>query len=156
FTINRRAIMLSAVAGASSLALGANSGGPAIAQTSTALSNTGHYRFRVGDIRATILSDGLLAGPPKVYASDAPELELQEVLRRAFLPNDLLTLNMNTLLIETGGRRILIEAGAGQTMGPNGGRIFSNLAAVGLRPEDIDVVVVSHTHPDHVGNLRTA
>jgi glyoxylase-like metal-dependent hydrolase (beta-lactamase superfamily II) len=41
-------------------------------------------------------------------------------------------------------------------MGPQGGRIFENLAAIGLRPEDIDVIVVSHTHPDHVGNLRTA
>ncbi|WP_105431634.1 MBL fold metallo-hydrolase [Neorhizobium sp. T6_25] len=117
--------------------------------------NAGHYRFRVGDISATVLSDGLIGGPPRVYASDAPEAELQEVLRRAFLPADRLTLNLNTLLIEADGRRILLEAGAGQTMGPQGGRIFENLAAMGLRPEDIDVVVVSHTHPDHVGNLRT-
>ncbi|WP_105403755.1 MULTISPECIES: MBL fold metallo-hydrolase [Neorhizobium] len=118
--------------------------------------NAGHYRFRVGDISATVLSDGLIGGPPRVYASNAPEAELQEVLKRAFLPLDRLTLNLNTLLIETNRRRILLEAGAGQTMGPQGGRIFENLAAIGLRPEDIDVVVVSHTHPDHVGNLRTA
>ena len=118
--------------------------------------NAGYYRFRVGDISATVLSDGLIGGPPRIYASDAPEAELQDVLRRAFLPTDRLTLNLNTLLIETNGKRILLEAGAGQTMGPQGGRIFENLAAVGLRPEDIDVVVVSHTHPDHVGNLRTA
>ena len=44
---------------------------------------------------------------------------------RAFLPTDHLTLNLNTLLIETGGRRIRLEAGAGQTMGPHGGRIFA-------------------------------
>lgn len=77
-------------------------------------------------------------------------------MRRAFLPNDFMTLNLNTLLIETGGQRILLEAGAGATMGPNGGRIFQNLAAIGLSAEDIDVVVISHTHPDHVGNLRSA
>ena len=41
-------------------------------------------------------------------------------------------------------------------MGPNGGRLFANLAAVWLAPADIDAVVVSHTHPDHVGNLRAA
>lgn len=74
----------------------------------------------------------MIGGPPRVYASDAPEAELDEVLRRAFLPTDHMTLNLNTLLIETGGRRILIEAGAGATMGPNGGRIFENLAAIGL------------------------
>lgn len=154
YSINRRTVMLSAVVGAPAIALGKG----AMGQTSAAAAsrNAGHYRFRVGDIQATVLSDGLLSGPPSIYANDAPEAELREVLTRAFLPTDTMTLNLNTLLIETGGRRILIEAGAGQTMGPNGGRLFDNLAAIGLRPDDIDVVVISHTHPDHVGNLRSA
>jgi glyoxylase-like metal-dependent hydrolase (beta-lactamase superfamily II) len=156
FTLNRRAVMLSAVIGATSTFLG-GAAGVVQAQTKTPGSgNIGHYRFRVGEITATVLSDGVIGGPPRIYASDAPEAELQEVLRRAFLPTDHLTLNLNTLLIENAGRRILIEAGAGGTMGPNAGRIFANLAAIGLDPVDIDVVVVSHTHPDHVGNLRTA
>jgi glyoxylase-like metal-dependent hydrolase (beta-lactamase superfamily II) len=103
-----------------------------------------------------VLSDGVIGGPPKVYAGDAPEAELQDVLRRAFLPTDFLTLNLNTLLLEIDGRRVLLEAGAGSTMGPNGGRLFDNLRAVGLSGGDIDLVVISHTHPDHVGNLRTA
>jgi glyoxylase-like metal-dependent hydrolase (beta-lactamase superfamily II) len=151
--INRRHVMLSAAGGISALSLA----GSALANTpASATRNAGHYRFRVGDIQATVLSDGLLSGPPGVYAGDASEAELREVLQRAFLPTDAMTLNLNTLLIETGGRRILIEAGAAQTMGPNGGRLFDNLAAIGLRPEDIDLVVISHTHPDHVGNLRAA
>ncbi|CAO3428798.1 MBL fold metallo-hydrolase [Azospirillum endophyticum] len=158
FTLNRRTIMLSAVASASSMLVRAPGGsGSAHAQAASSLSgNAGHYRLRVGEISATVLSDGVIGGPPRIYASDASEAELQAVLRRAFLPTDHLTLNLNTLLIETGGRRILIEAGVGKTMGPNGGRIFENLAAIGLGPADIDAVVVSHTHPDHVGNLRTA
>jgi glyoxylase-like metal-dependent hydrolase (beta-lactamase superfamily II) len=150
--------MLSAITGASSLiapAIGGSGGAKAQATLSPA-GNSGSYRFHVGDIRATVLSDGVIGGPPRVYASDAPEAELQAVLRRAFLPADHMTLNLNTLLIETGGRRILIEAGAGKTMGPNGGRIFENLAAIGLGPGDIDAIVISHTHPDHVGNLRAA
>ena len=156
-TLNRRTIMLTAAAGASTLLLPT---APALSQAAPVAQragrrNAGHYRFRVGDIDATVLSDGLIGGPPQIYASDASEQDLSEVLRRAFLPTDRLTLNLNTLLIEIGQRRILLEAGAGQTMGPQGGRIFENLAALGLRPEDIDVVVVSHTHPDHVGNLRT-
>lgn len=158
FTLNRRTIMLSAVTGVSSLVVPAIGGSiSAMAQAAPALGgNSGCYRFRVGDIQATVLSDGVIGGPPRVYASDAPETELQEVLRRAFLATDHMTLNLNTLLIEMGGQRILIEAGAGKTMGPNGGRLFENLAAIGLGPADINVIVVSHTHPDHVGNLRTA
>lgn len=158
FTLNRRTIMLSAVAGASGMLL-PTVGGHSSASAQTALSvsgNVGHYRFRIGEINATVLSDGVIGGPPRVYASDAPEAELQEVLRQAFLPTDHMTLNLNTLLIETGGRHILIEAGAGATMGPNGGRIFDHLAAIGLTAADIDAIVISHTHPDHVGNLRTA
>ncbi|WP_454020013.1 MBL fold metallo-hydrolase [Azospirillum sp. Marseille-Q6669] len=157
-TLNRRRIMLSAVVGASTLFV-PGGGGASAQPTPTptpATGNAGHYRFRVGDISATVLSDGVIGGPPRVYASDAPEAELQEVLRRAFLPTDHMTLNLNTLLIDTGGRRILVEAGAGATMGPNGGRIFQNLASIGLGPADIDAIVISHTHPDHVGNLRTA
>lgn len=156
-TLNRRKIMLSAVAGAAGSLISSSRPGGALAQATTLLlGNAGHYRFRVGEINATILSDGEIGGPPRVYASDAPEAELQDVLKRAFLPTDHMTLNLNTLLIETGGRRILLEAGAGQTMGPNGGRIFANLARLGLTANDIDVIVVSHTHPDHVGNLRAA
>jgi len=159
-TVNRRRIMLAAASGAAGLMVAP---GMALSQDAPATSsparggNVGYYRFRVGeDISATVLSDGLIGGPPRVYASDVPEADLEAVLRQAFLPTDRLTLNLNTLLIETQGRRMLLEAGAGETMGPQGGRVFANLAAIGLRPEDIDVVVVSHTHPDHVGNLRTA
>ena len=156
-TLNRRKIMLSAMAGGSGLLVGTGHPGTALAQTPPATrGNSGAYRFRVGEIGATVLSDGIIGGPPRIYASDAPEAELQDVLRRAFLPLDHLTLNLNTLLIEAGGKRILLEAGAGQTMGPGGGRIFANLAAIGLTPADIDIVIVSHTHPDHVGNLRSA
>lgn len=153
--INRRRVMLSAAAGISAFGL-SGCGAPLAATPAANARNAGYYRFRVGDIQATVLSDGLLSGPPNVYAGDAPEAELREVLRRAFLPTDAMTLNLNTLLIETGGRRILIEAGAAQTMGPNGGRLFDNLATIGLTRDDIDLVVISHTHPDHVGNLRTA
>ncbi|WP_208353252.1 MBL fold metallo-hydrolase [Pseudaestuariivita rosea] len=157
-TLNRRKIMVSAVAGATGIMTGraiAQPAGMASAQTMPTR-NAAFYRFQVGDIAATVLSDGLIGGPPTVYAGNAPEAELEEVLRRAFLPTDHMTLNLNTLLLEIGDRRILLEAGAGATMGPNGGRLFDNLGALGLTPDDIDVVVISHTHPDHVGNLRAA
>lgn len=157
-TINRRKIMLSTLAAASGTLLGGALPEAALAQPAATapIGNAGHYRFRIGDISATVLSDGIIGGPPSVYAGDAPEAELHEVLRRAFLPTDFMTLNLNTLLLEVGGRRILLEAGAGSTMGPNGGRLFGNLRAIGLSASDIDLVVISHTHPDHVGNLRAA
>lgn len=156
-TLNRRKIMLSAVAGGTGALLNNILPATVAAQSAaTPIGNAGHYRLQIGDITATVLSDGIIGGPPNVYAGDAPEAELEEVLRRAFLPTDVMTLNLNTLLLEIDGRRILLEAGAGTTMGPNGGHLFDNLRAIGLSAEDIDLIVISHTHPDHVGNLRTA
>jgi glyoxylase-like metal-dependent hydrolase (beta-lactamase superfamily II) len=128
----------------------------ACAQKLEGAANAGHYRFRIGDIRATVVSDGTLSGNPRIYAHSAPPDDLGRALGDAFLPADRFTLNLNTLLLELGGRKILIEAGAAQTLGPNGGRLFANLAAIGVRPEDIDAIVITHTHPDHVGNLRAA
>lgn len=155
-TLNRRTIMLSAATAGAGL-ISAPGGGRADAQpVARPQGNAGVYQFRIGDVRATVLSDGVIGGPPRIYAGDASELDLQTALRRAFLPTDHLTLNLNTLLIEAAGRRVLLEAGAGGTMGPDAGRVFANLAAIGLTAHDIDVVVVSHAHPDHLGNLRTA
>lgn len=128
----------------------------AAAQQAASSTNAGHYRFRIGDIGATVISDGTLTGSPRIYASSAAPEELSAALQDAFLPADRFTLNLNPLLIENGGRKILIEAGAGWTMGPDGGKLIGNLAAIGVRPEDIDAIVITHTHPDHVGNLRRA
>ncbi|TDX79662.1 hypothetical protein EDE05_112125 [Neorhizobium sp. R1-B] len=85
--------MLSAVFGVSNAVIPGLGSESADAQTRSSQSgNVGHYRFRVGEIKATVLSDGLIGGPPRIYARDAPEVELQEVLRRAFLPTDHLAL----------------------------------------------------------------
>ncbi len=82
-TINRRRIMVSAATGLFGAMLSGALPGLAAAQAAvTARGNAGHYRFRIGDIVATVLSDGIIGGPPSVYAGNAPELELQEALRR--------------------------------------------------------------------------
>jgi glyoxylase-like metal-dependent hydrolase (beta-lactamase superfamily II) len=69
------------------------------------------------------------------------------------------TLSMNSLLIQAGGKRILVETGAGDKMdqkvrdiyGLDGPHLADRLRAYGLRPEDIDIVVNTHLHFDHCG-----
>ncbi|MEY9754774.1 glyoxylase-like metal-dependent hydrolase (beta-lactamase superfamily II) [Bradyrhizobium yuanmingense] len=151
--ISRRIMLAGGAAGAMTPLLGMPA---AIAQTPAGRANSGHYSFRIGDIKTTVVSDGTLSGNPRIYAHTAQAEELGRTLSDAFLPTDTFTLNLNTLLLETGGRRILIEAGAAQTLGPDGGHLFRNLAAIGVEPEHIDAIVITHTHPDHVGNLSRA
>ncbi|MFB6464893.1 MBL fold metallo-hydrolase [Bradyrhizobium tunisiense] len=147
---SRRLLLAGSTAGAMTPLLGMPA---AIAQTLSAKANSGHYSFRIGDIKATVVSDGTLSGNPRIYASTAQADELGRTLSDAFLPIDTFRLNLNTLLLENGDRRILIEAGAAQTLGPDGGHLFRNLAAIGVQPEHVDAIVITHTHPDHVGNL---
>lgn len=148
--ISRRHLLAGGAASAMTPLLGMRA---AIAQTPAARANAGHYSFRIGDIRATVVSDGTLSGNPRIYAYSAQPDELGKALNDAFLPPDTYRLNLNTLLLESGGRKILIEAGAAQTLGPDGGHLFRNLAAIGVKAEEIDAIVITHTHPDHVGNL---
>ncbi|GGA87757.1 hydrolase [Brucella endophytica] len=116
--------------------------------------NAALYRLAIGDIRATIISDGTIAGNVRIYARNAGQEELDQVLAATSYVPERFELQLNTLLIETGGRKYLVDPGANLTMGPNGGKLPARLAAMGIRPEDIDAIVISHTHPDHVGNLR--
>jgi len=147
--VDRRRLLIGSAA---SIVLGQ---APARAQQATAAPvNAGTYGFQIGEIRATVVSDGTISGNPRIYASTASQEDLQRALTEAFLPIDSFSLNLNALLLDIGGRKVLVEAGAAQTFGPQGGRLFANLASIGVRPNDIDVVVVSHTHPDHVGNLK--
>ena len=148
--ISRRRLLTTGAAGALAPLLGPSA---AEAQAPGARANSGHYSFAIGDIRATVVSDGTLSGNPRIYASTARPDELGKTLNDAFLPTDSFRLNLNTLLLESGGKQILIEAGAAQTLGPDGGHLFRNLAVIGVQPDDIDAIVITHTHPDHVGNL---
>jgi glyoxylase-like metal-dependent hydrolase (beta-lactamase superfamily II) len=116
--------------------------------------NAGTYRFHIGDIRTTIISDGTIAGNIRIYARDAEQAELDAVLGAAHLSQSQFPLQLNAMLLEQDNRRILIDPGANLAMGPNGGRLISRLADLGLAPGDIEAIFITHTHPDHVGNLR--
>jgi glyoxylase-like metal-dependent hydrolase (beta-lactamase superfamily II) len=121
----------------------------------------GHHRFAVGDLDCFAVSDGaLVCGPPDdpppaaVLFANAPPAEVDAAVEEAgeTLPWMEWTEQITCLLIDTGGQRILIDAGAGD-LDPGTGSLIENLAAAGFAPADIDAVIVSHAHPDHIGGL---
>lgn len=111
----------------------------------------GVYHRKVGDIVVTCVSDGYLDGSMAVIQNIAPE-EAARMLREAFRPVPRRTA-VNTFLIHSGGRLALVDTGCGNAMAATGGRLRENLAAVGVPPEAIDTVLLTHMHPDHSNGL---
>jgi glyoxylase-like metal-dependent hydrolase (beta-lactamase superfamily II) len=116
--------------------------------------NSSAYRFRVGSVVCTAVSDGQAWFPAyPSYAPNAEESEVRGALERHGLDPDRHLLNVTALLVESGGRRVLVDAGAGGALGPGYGLLPGGLAAVGIGAEAVDVVHVTHGHLDHIGGL---
>lgn len=119
------------------------------------------HHYKIGDIGVTVLSDGFrITTSLDGYILNVEKPELLAVLAEAGLPIDHMKNVYNPVLIETGGRRVLIDTGIGeamfkQTKGERG-RLLLNLAAAGIDRSAIDTVVISHFHPDHVNGLLMA
>lgn len=119
------------------------------------LQAAGYQRIRVGEATVTALLDGYIDIPADLWRNVSPE-DLAEGLRGAFLPADRpLRVSVNAFVIETDGRTIAIDAGARDLFGPTAGRLAEVMAAAGFAQEAVDLVALTHLHPDHIGGLAT-
>ncbi|MEE9387552.1 MAG: MBL fold metallo-hydrolase [Paracoccaceae bacterium] len=117
----------------------------------------GYYRYRVGDIEVTALLDGYNGIPEGFvlgYDEDAAREATEQSYRR-FTPG-MLNIPVNGYVINTGSNLILLDAGAPAFISETLGGLPGNLAAAGFDPADIDTVLMTHLHPDHVGALLNA
>jgi glyoxylase-like metal-dependent hydrolase (beta-lactamase superfamily II) len=117
----------------------------------------GFYRFKIGAIEATVISDGPLelgAPQPELFKGMTKE-EFGKALTDNFLPTDSFRLEQNALVINTGDKLVLIDTGTGgqKMFGPHSGKLLANLKAAGIDPKDIDAVALTHAHPDHCWGL---
>lgn len=114
------------------------------------------YRYRVGTHVVTAIADGMRSFPlPPTFVRDQPTAVVSAALEAAFLSKDRLSIPFTVLLVDTGDRRILIDTGNGPSDGPVG-LLADTLKAIGVPPESIDMVVISHFHSDHINGLLTA
>ncbi len=110
----------------------------------------GAYRFQVGTIRCTVLSDGYFSYPAAWFFPNADPQELAAALESRRLPHDSILSPYTCLLIETGRHVVLVDTGAGAGL-TTSGAIGARLEMCGIRPRDVDTVVLTHAHPDHIG-----
>jgi glyoxylase-like metal-dependent hydrolase (beta-lactamase superfamily II) len=114
-----------------------------------------HYRFRLGDYGVTTLLDGALQfdGPHPIFGEDQPEDAVQELAEANFLPRSRMENVFVPVVVGTGERLVLFDAGNAAARGPGAGNLVAVLEAAGYRAEQVDVVVITHMHPDHIGGL---
>jgi glyoxylase-like metal-dependent hydrolase (beta-lactamase superfamily II) len=118
------------------------------------------FRYNVGDIEVTVLSDGFRMVALDNYIINASTAEIAAALREAGLAADRVKNTYSPIVLTTNGKRVLIDAGNGeaafsQSKGERG-TLGQSLAAAGIGRETIDMVVVSHFHADHVNGLLAA
>lgn len=117
---------------------------------------SGVYRYTLGKIRLTALYDGVWNLPiDRRFVRNAGAAEVDRAFRVAHLKPRTLPISFTALLVENGGKRVLIDTGtAGQVAG-TAGFMNANLAAAGIEPKDIDTILISHFHPDHIDGIKT-
>ena len=113
------------------------------------------HRFVLGAFEVTTILDGTIPmgiSPP--FLLDESEDEVAAIARAALLPADRLENNFVPALVNTGDRLVLIDTGCGHYRRDKGaGLLLERLTDAGYAPGDVDVVALTHVHPDHIGGL---
>src|SRR3546814_673225 len=113
------------------------------------------YALRVGDIDVLVVSDGVLPLPTATLATDADPAVRAAWLESMFLPPDAFDWPLNVLVLRSGDRTILVDAGLGGEFPgfPRAGQFPQRLEAAGIDLASVTDVVLTHMHMDHVGGL---
>ena len=112
----------------------------------------GYYRLQVGDIQVTALSDGTVPLDLSKLLSNTQPGEVEKLLSLNFMPTTVES-SVNAYLVKTGDKLILVDAGTAGNFGPTLGQLTKSLAQAGYTPDQIDAVLITHAHVDHVGGL---
>lgn len=128
---------------------------PAVAQTPSA--GAGFHRTKVGDIEIAVLFDGARRGKLTDSPTKSASLEqFQDALAANNLPRDEIASIFHPLALRTGGKLILIDTGNGpRSLQAGTGQMLANFSAAGFDPKQVDMVIISHFHGDHIGGLVT-
>src|SRR5213593_1838570 len=114
----------------------------------------GFYRLKVGDLEVTALYDGTGVFDP--HWLNGTEATMDGVAKALHEDPHMLDVADTGFLVNTGKQLILVDAGAGTWWGGGAfGRLAGSLRSAGYMPEEVDIVLVTHLHSDHVGGLTT-
>jgi glyoxylase-like metal-dependent hydrolase (beta-lactamase superfamily II) len=119
------------------------------------------YRYKVGDAQVTVISDGVNTFPlTDSFVPNAKKDDIAAALEKAYMPKDKISIQFGPLVINSGGKLIVLDTGNGPGAFASSkgavGQFAANMAAAGVDPKAVDMVVISHFHGDHINGLLNA
>ena len=116
---------------------------------------TGVKRMKLGAMEVIALNDGALRRPlGEEFVRNVPLEQVKSLLASQNLPTDYVDIPFTPFLVVTPAGRFLLDTGFADNGPPTTGKLAAQLAAAGFKPEDVDHVVISHYHGDHINGLR--
>jgi glyoxylase-like metal-dependent hydrolase (beta-lactamase superfamily II) len=116
------------------------------------------FRFSLGAFEVTLLLDGIVAldGPHPIFGENQPPEAVAQLCEQHFLPTRRMAISFAPVLVNTGAQLVLFDSGNPAARREAGAaRLVEALQAAGYTPDQVDVVVLTHFHPDHIGGLLT-
>jgi len=157
--LNRRGLLTGAVVASAATALTPFGSSPLkAAAPPVGKQNAGFYRYKVGEIEVTVVTDGGSIAPmPDGYIANVQKADINKALEADFLEKDKIRGAFTPVVVNTGGKLVSIDTGLGpgtfaQSKGLLG-QYHGNLKAAGIDASQIDIVVISHFHGDHINGL---
>lgn len=150
---DRRTFLVTA--GASAAAFGLAKPLAIIPSASAAsLQDQGFYKFDLGDTEVITVYDGHYDKPHDAgFISNATIEQTKAALQAAGQSPDNVRIPFTVTFVKTGGRTVMFDAGTGAQLAPTAGRLAANMKAAGISAEEIDTIIVTHFHPDHIFGL---
>ena len=116
---------------------------------------TGVKRMKLGAMEVVALNDGALRRPlGEEFVRNVPLEQVKSLLASQNLPTDYVDIPFTPFLVVTPAGRFLLDTGFADNGPPTTGKLAAQLVAAGFKPEDVDHVVISHYHGDHINGLR--
>jgi glyoxylase-like metal-dependent hydrolase (beta-lactamase superfamily II) len=117
----------------------------------------GFYRYKIGDFELTQITDGARTFPmPDGFVRNVPKDQALAAAEAAYMPKGMVTVPFNPVIVNTGSKLVLIDTGIGPGVGPTVGLLPAHMSAAGIDPKAVDIVVLSHLHPDHINGVKAA
>ncbi len=114
------------------------------------------YRFKFGKFEITTLNDGAfyLNGPFPIFGADQFPEDVEELAKKNHLPSKRFEIGFAPVLVNTGKELVLFDTGNGDRRNPTAGHLKRAMKIAGYTPDQVDVIVISHYHADHIGGIK--